>query len=51
MGIKFDIDPLAAEQNNYATKIVYDYIAYDLDAWLKISLKKIKLEIFLVWCH
>ena len=31
MGIKFDKDPLAVEQNNYATKIVNAYINYDLD--------------------
>ena len=35
MGIKFDKDPLAAEQNNYTTKIVNVYIVYDLDAWPK----------------
>ena len=33
MGIKFAKDPLAIEQNNYATKIVNAYIIYDLDAW------------------
>ena len=33
MGIKFDEDPLAVEQNNYASKIVNVYIVYDLDAW------------------
>ena len=33
MGIKFDKDPLAVEQNNYLTKIVNVYIVYDLDAW------------------
>ena len=32
MGIKFDKDPLAVEQNNYLTKIVSFYIGYDLDA-------------------
>ena len=31
VGIKFDKDPLAVEQNNYATKIVNAYIVYDLD--------------------
>ena len=30
MGIKFDEDPLALEQNNYTTKIVNVYIAYVL---------------------
>ena len=29
--IKFDKDPLAVEQNNYASKIVNVYIAYDLE--------------------
>ena len=31
-GIKFDKDPVAAEQNNYLTKIENVYIVYDLDA-------------------
>ena len=35
IGIKFDKDPLAVEQNNYLIKIVNVYIAYDLDAWLR----------------
>ena len=35
IGIKFDKDPLAVEQNNYLTKIVNVYIAYDLDNWLR----------------
>ena len=33
MNIKFNKDPLTVEQNNYATKIVDEYIAYDLDNW------------------
>ena len=33
MGIKFDNDPLAVEQNNYLTKIVNVYIVDDLAAW------------------
>ena len=33
MRIKFHKDPLAVEQNNYLTKIINVYIAYDLDAW------------------
>ena len=32
MGIKFDKDPLAVEQSNYASKIVNVHIVYDLDA-------------------
>ena len=30
MGIKFDKDPLAAEQSNYWIKIVNVYIVYEL---------------------
>ena len=33
IGIKFDKDPLAVEQNNYLSKIIHVYIFYDLDAW------------------
>ena len=33
MGIKFNNNPLAVEQNGYLTKIVNIYIFYDLDAW------------------
>ena len=33
MGIKFDKDPSAVEQNNYLNKIVNVYNVYDLDAW------------------
>ena len=33
MRIKFDKDRLAAEQNNYATKIANAYIVYELDSW------------------
>ena len=33
IGIKFDKDPLAVEQNNYWNKVVNAYIVYDLDAW------------------
>ena len=33
VGVKFNKDPLAVEQNNYATKIVNAYTIYDLDAW------------------
>ena len=44
MGIKFDKDLLAVEQNNYLYKIVNVYIVYDVDAWsilLAIANKKI----------
>ena len=37
MGVIFDKDPLAVEQNNYLTKIVNVYIVYDLDAWPRNS--------------
>ena len=33
MGIKFDKNPFAAEQNNYVNKIVNAYIVYSLAAW------------------
>ena len=33
IGVKFDKDPLAVEQNNYLTKILNVYILNDLDAW------------------
>ena len=33
IGIKFNKDSLAVEQNNYLTKIVNVYIAYDLATW------------------
>ena len=32
VGIKFDKDPFVVEKDNCATKIVYTYIVYDLDA-------------------
>ena len=31
MGIKFDKDPLSVEQSNCLSKILNDYIFYDLD--------------------
>ena len=42
MGIKFDKDPLAVEQN--ATKTENAYIAYDLDVWPIIFLNNFKLN-------
>ena len=33
MRIKFDKDPLAVEQNNYASNTLNVYIVFDLDAW------------------
>ena len=35
MRIKFDKDSLAAEQNNYFTKIVNVYVVYDIAACLR----------------
>ena len=35
MGIKFDKNSLAVEQNSYLTKIINFYIVYNLDAWPK----------------
>ena len=32
IGITFDKDPLAVEQNNYLTKILNAFIVHDLDA-------------------
>ena len=46
MGIKFDKDPLAVEQNNYASKIVNVYIVYDLDAWPRNPTNNFKLKNF-----
>ena len=39
MGVKFDKDPFAIEQNNYLTKIVNIYVVYDLEASPKITLR------------
>ena len=44
IGIKFDKEPLAVEQNNYLTKIVNVYIVYDLDAWPKVMLRNVTLK-------
>ena len=44
MGIKFDKDLLAVEQNNYLTKIVNVYIVYDLAVWPEIPLKIFTLK-------
>ena len=42
MGVKFDKDPLALEENNYAAKAVTAYIVYELDAWLNNPLNNFK---------
>ena len=47
MGIKFDKDPSAVEQNNYLTKIENFYIVYDLDAWQKNPANNFKFKNYL----
>ena len=44
MRIEFNKNPLAAEQNNFLTKIANVYIVYDLEAWLKILLRNFTLK-------
>ena len=44
MGIKFDKDPLAVEQNSYLSKLINVYIVYDLDAWPRNPTNNFKLE-------
>ena len=41
IGIQFNKSVLVVEQNNYATKIVNAYIAYDLDDCPKIPLNNL----------
>ena len=44
MGIKFEKDPLAVEQNNCLTKIVNAYTVCDLNAWPKNPTSNFKLN-------
>ena len=44
MGIKFDKDPLAVEQNHYFSKIANVCIVYDLDAWPKSPTYNLKFK-------
>ena len=44
MEIKFDKNPLAAEQNNYATETVNAYIVYNLDTWPNNPLRNFRLK-------
>ena len=44
MGIKFDKDPLAVQQNNYLTKIVKVYSVYNLDVYPKDPTNNFKLK-------
>ena len=47
MGIKFDKDPLAVEQNNYLTKIIIVYIIYYLAAWPRNPTNNFKFKNYL----
>ena len=44
IGIKFDKERLVSEQNNYLSKIVNVWIAYDLDAWARNPTNNFKFE-------
>ena len=44
IGIIFDKDPLAVEQDNYLTKVVNAYIIYDWDAWPRNPTKNFKFK-------
>ena len=44
MGIKFEKDTLAVEQNNYLTEMVNVYTAYDLDGWPRNSTSNLKCK-------
>ena len=44
IGIKFDKDRLAVEQNNYLTNIANAYIVYDLNAWTGNPTKSFKFK-------
>ena len=48
--IKFNKDPLAAEQNNYAITVVNAYIVYDLDVCPNNPVGNFTLKKILVWC-
>ena len=45
MGVKFDKNPLAVKQNNYATKSVNAYIVYNLDASPNNTFNNLKSKI------
>ena len=47
MGVNFDKVPLAAEENNYTTKIVNVYIVYDLVAWPRNPTNNFKFKNYL----
>ena len=48
IGIKFDKDPLAVEQNNYLTKTLNVYIVCELNAWPKNPTTNFKFKNFLI---
>ena len=47
MGINFDTEQLAAEQNNKIAKIVNAYIAYDFEFWSRNPTNNFKFKICL----
>ena len=49
MGIKFDRELLAVEQNNYTINIINVYIFCDLDVWPKIPTNNFNFKKFLIW--
>ena len=49
MGIKFDKDRLAVQQNNYLTKIANVYIVYELYNWPNVPFKNFTLKILFLW--
>ena len=51
IGMKFDKDPLAVEQNNSLSKIVNVYIVYDLDAWPRNPTTISNLKNLLIWSN
>ena len=44
MGMKFDKDPLAVEQNNYLSEVANIYLLADLHSWPKISLRTFTIK-------
>ena len=47
IGIAFNKNHLAVEQNNYSTKNLNVYICYDLDAWQKNLTNNFKFKNYL----
>ena len=44
IGLKFEKDTLAVEQNNYLRKILNVYVVYDLDAWPRSPTNNVKFK-------